>query len=134
MLSAQQCKTLQIKSLPFLVASEDERCEDKSIPEKLTVHPDPNIWENGLLSPKSPKGWNIEDLTTRAGCVSFRWRTKDSICADLLFGSQEEAQSVHTVALFLGDVGEKAESLADLRCVSTKPLELNVTEVLVFST
>lgn len=87
-----------------------------------------------MLSPQSLKGWNIGDLTTWTGCISFRCGTKDSIGADLLFGSQEDVRRVHTVTLFLGDPDEKAKSLAHLRCVSTKPLQLNVTEVLVFST
>lgn len=57
MLLARQCKNLQIKSLRFLVASEDMRNKDKaSIPEELIVYYDLNIWENELVSPRSSRG------------------------------------------------------------------------------
>lgn len=55
---------------------------------------------------------------------------KTPVCAELLVGSQGEGRSVHTMALFLAYPGEKTKPMVELRCVSNKPLKLNVTEVL----
>lgn len=67
--------------------------------QRLTVHPDPGVWENGSVFPQSFRAGTLRALSlgqwTRMIGSSLRWGTKCSICADPLVGGQEEAQCPH---------------------------------------